>query len=284
MRKRLFLFILLSMIIFSKNEDTQLNIFDMRECRMSGIQTFNMNNKENSKIKEIRPINCLEKQQLGGNYYRDNEAVYLNATNSSLYGGWVWLDMLNPDTTVYLGRDYIKDDKYVYNYAGIIDGADVKTFEILEKSFYYSKDKAHVFYRGMEIEGSEPSSFEILDGGYAKDRHNVYYQKKKLEKADVKTFKMLKEGDYIYSKDRKYIYYRENIIKEADRKTFKALNFKYAKDKNYVYIHGIKIDEADTNTFKLYSGSDPEFKNIGKYYDSMDKNNYYSNGEVVNKK
>ena len=250
------------------------------ECVMSGVPPFL---KKDINSVNTGKINCSEKQRIGSEqslYYRDNSGVYLNATNSSLNGGWVYLEMLNPDETVYVDTDYVKDNKYVYNYARLIENADAETFTVLNQ--YYSKDKNRVFYRGNELQDLDPAVLEILNFSYAKDKNLVYYEKIKLKNADAKTFEVLKDG--VYGRDKKYIYYRENLVEKADYKSFEVLNFKYAKDKNFVYGYGKKLAGADVKTFKLYSGSDPEFKNIGEYYDSADKNNYYLNGDIIKKK
>lgn len=124
------------------------------ECKMSRFPNYKINEKigETNVINiNNKQIDCLNKQRIGeSNYYKDTTGVYLDATYSSLYAGWVWLEKLNPNTIVYLDQNYIKDDKYVYSYAGIIEGADAKSFQVLDKG--YSKDKNNVYFNGELID------------------------------------------------------------------------------------------------------------------------------------
>ena len=50
-------------------------------------------------------------------------------------------------------RDYGKDNKSVYFKDSKIDGADPKTFTILEQGYY--KDKRYVYFSGKRLEGSD---------------------------------------------------------------------------------------------------------------------------------
>jgi DKNYY family len=96
-----------------------------------------------------------------------------------------------------LGSFYFKDKNHVYDFNPMSDGgtiginwdADVKTFQVLESSFY-SKDRKHCYYRGNIIEGADINSFKVLDTSYswhiAYDKRNYYSSEKKLNLVGIK--------------------------------------------------------------------------------------------------
>lgn len=62
----------------------------------------------------------------------------------------------------------------------------------------YTKDSWTVFYRGYEVEGASPSSFEDLGSGYGKDAWKVFYQGLGIEGASPSSFRSFGDG---YAKD-----------------------------------------------------------------------------------
>ena len=66
---------------------------------------------------------------------------------------------------------------------------DLKTFQILESEFY-AKDKKNCYYRGRIIEGADLKSFKVLDKFYsfhtAYDKRNYYDCENKMELTDIK--------------------------------------------------------------------------------------------------
>ncbi len=71
--------------------------------------------------------------------------------------------------------------------AGLIEGADAESFELIDANF--AKDKKHVYGRvDMDtsiafkiIEGADPESFEPLDFPFAKDKNAVYNLNHRVE-------------------------------------------------------------------------------------------------------
>ena len=60
----------------------------------------------------------------------------------------------------------------------------------------YGKDRNHVYYEGVRLPGSHPSTFTFLGNRYAKDKNNVYYEGKIVEGADPATFKNIDPDGY----------------------------------------------------------------------------------------
>jgi DKNYY family len=88
------------------------------------------------------------------------------------------------DTTTFtiINSFYFKDKNYIYNFSPMWDGGsinlnsdiDLKTFQILECELY-AKDKNHCYHRGNIIEGADLKSFQVLDTGYS---YQIAYDKK----------------------------------------------------------------------------------------------------------
>jgi hypothetical protein len=96
-----------------------------------------------------------------------------------------------------LGTFYFKDKNHFYDFNPMADGGtiainpdiDIKTFQILESEFY-AKDKKHCYYRGRIVEGADLKSFKVLDTSYsfhtAYDKRNYYNCENKMELTDNK--------------------------------------------------------------------------------------------------
>ena len=102
--------------------------------------------------------------------------------------------------------------------------------------FGHAKDKNNAYYYGKKIEGAEAKTFDIIEPcafGFSRDNISVYYEDKKIPGSDPETFEIL--GENGYSKDKNNVYFENHIIDGADIKTFRALAGKIAEDKNNYY-------------------------------------------------
>ncbi|NUJ97363.1 hypothetical protein HGA92_01080 [Candidatus Gracilibacteria bacterium] len=185
-----------------------------------------------------------------------------------------------------------KDTNYVYYRGEKIMGADLATFEIINKD--YAKDRSSVYYGGKKIylyskiylnssgyysfpiNDSFPETFEIINDFYSRDISNIYYLKdendrfqgwEKIEGVDLETFEIINSE---YAKDKNNVYYKGEKIEGVDLETFEIINSEYAKDKNNVYYKGEKIEGVDLETFEI----------INSEY-AKDKNNVYFDGEKI---
>ena len=84
----------------------------------------------------------------------------------------------------------------------------------------YTKDSWTVFYRGYEVEGASPSSFEDLGSGYGKDAWKVFYQGLGIEGASPSSFRSFGDG---YAKDDWQVFYRGRKIENASSSSFENL-------------------------------------------------------------
>ena len=88
---------------------------------------------------------------------------------------------------------YAKDSKYIYYMGQAVEGADVKSFFVLDKGSVfdhnaYAIDKYKVYFGGKAIEGVDLATFEVFDDKIARDEFSVYYSGNKLSNIDIKTF------------------------------------------------------------------------------------------------
>ncbi len=134
---------------------------------------------------------------------------------------------------------YLIDKKKVYSFNTVsttpINDADPATFTLMKQNdktlLNYAIDKNHVFHYNHVIEGADPKTFSLLENGlnnsengFAKDSKHVYWNGDIVTEADVKTFKLLEPGKNSpewYGIDSKHVFHGKSILKNANPKTFK---------------------------------------------------------------
>lgn len=161
-----------------------------------------------------------------------------------------------------------KDDKHVFVYTEIIEGADLKSFELIGYDQRYSKDKNNVYFLSSAI-SQDITNFQLLGDGLAKDKQSVFRYGKSIKNADAGSFVNLGNN---YSKDKNKVYLAQpnreeplKIIEQANPETFEidATDPKKALDGNKIFYKGALLSEAGDS-----------FERIDDYY-SMDKTQVY---------
>ena len=255
-----------------------------------------INNK--FEIKKVNGANPKTFEVLEG-YAKDDKNIYLYLNK---------LDGVDVKTFKMLDYEMAKDKNGLYALDRVeiddevpyfkihklnIKGLDFQTFENINESEYYYKDKSNVYYKSDEnlykIESADIKTFEILDsdytgyGNFSKDKNNIYLNNKKLEGIDVKTFEKMqanlikdKNGIYKVEEDEgKHEFKIVPINARIDFKNLKNLDWGYFKvDKNIYYFDGDKfekIEGADANSFEKV-----EYSSLYK-----DKNYVYYNGKKI---
>lgn len=209
---------------------------------------------------------------------------------------------------------YAKDSKHVYlaylHEASQIDGADPKSFTILDQGGWYSKDQNHAYYIGAEIDGADAATFRTLSFGFARDVHRAFIGNLEIPISDIKSFEPLNIGngdepwkrqsnrfprsanwikkkttDLLasgWSRDASAVYYGARKLPNADSKTFKALSRFYGKDANNVFAGETVIARADAATFEIDPKAFNEFGiRLGPGPDARDKDHTYSDGKML---
>ncbi len=211
---------------------------------------------------------------------------------------------------------YVLIGGQVFYGSNVITGADVKSFYVLDGdvssgyrgslscdwSIYcpYAKDTMNVYFKGKIVQNADPKTFTLLGYGvnkgkdmstaqpnYGKDLENAYYKGNLIPRSDAGSFEPVKSGDYFfeYAKDSKNVYWKDELIFGADPLTFHTYDGqqayegctagRYSYDKNAVYYKNTIVKGADIKTFKVIIG-DGDF--------AEDKNNFYLNGQVTDRK
>lgn len=181
-------------------------------------------------------------------------------------------------------------------------------------------DDDRVYYDGRAVENSAPGSLEMRDG-YATDQINIYLRGQVVTDLDIPTFKMDgkmfvsdKNGVYLlqfeegpkkvplidresfkvyesnasdkFAED-KYHYFDSygGFLHVSGAKPnnqhYQDLNCRYFAFRSKVYYGLFEVPEADLGSFRTFEGADPIPGECSYPNYAIDKNNRYSNGQVV---
>ena len=183
----------------------------------------------------------------------------------------------DPTTFVLIGKGYTKDAYNVYYEENILPDALPASFKIVGGSHYlwYGKDQQSVFMNEMKIEGADPKTFRLIDNhSYSRDRKHIFYVGKVIAGADPDTFR---KSDFqhdgwasgkIYHQDKKHVFFDFTIIPESDVATFEILQPFFAKDKKHVYYEGKVIPLLNPASFRI----------IDAHYGNFEDDNYKYRG------
>jgi hypothetical protein len=199
---------------------------------------------------------------------------------------------------------YVAMSYHVYK----ISDADGSTFEVLTpKSGALSRDSKHVYYQGVALNGADPKSFIVLEKPFGKDSQNAFIGTVRIPVKDLPSWKPLQDGFFddgwprskedirpkdeskVYatgwSRDSSTLYYGNRPFSGADVETFVVLSSYYSKDKNHVFFADKIIVEADPSAFEVHDG--PYIKGTKIYTgggpDAHDSNYEYRSGKIYSK-
>lgn len=153
---------------------------------------------------------------------------------------------------------HVNDDRVYYwnafpGKAFQIDGADVSSFRVLDRS--YAKDASTVYLEGTPLAGADPATFELLDGELSKDAHAVYLSDGRVLSDDPAHFTILPNVDYyLFTEDARTVHVNANPIAGADPPTFRVLRGAYTQDSGSVYSFTDRIADADASSFEVLEG------------------------------
>src|SRR5690606_32551325 len=91
-----------------------------------------------------------------------------------------------------------------------IEEADIRTFEILDDSQGYAKDRNHVYLNGNVIPEANPATFELLEEQYTRDQNYVYLNER-IFSNDPVNFEFLSS---FLMRDSQHIYWSDKIISD----------------------------------------------------------------------
>jgi hypothetical protein len=166
----------------------------------------------------------------------------------------------------------------VYNDGKPIEGADGKTFKILDSRrhssrSHYALDKNHLYYDGKIVEDALAEDIvEAGSGGsdYFRNSQQVIYRDMVLQGAVADRFAVFDRfTDWAYSaSEGEYnVYYRGVLLPTVERDAFAPLNDFFATDKKRIFEgHTVVLMQADAASFELMSDHDFGKDNNHVYY------------------
>ncbi|QQS61626.1 MAG: DKNYY domain-containing protein [Candidatus Moraniibacteriota bacterium] len=181
-------------------------------------------------------------------YTKDNVDVY--------YSG-VIIENADPKTFEVINKTYAKDEKNIFFLGKAVDYLDAKTFELLDTDINVVRDK-NGWYRNLSLFipktcGEEPLNKNIRYGQYGyRDLKNGEFTFSFYEKYRY-TDQIEMVSDAYYKVEGKAIYHEECQLAGADVNAFEFVQNGFAKTKKNVYFKGNRIDGLDPSTLKVIS-------------------------------
>lgn len=168
----------------------------------------------------------------------------------------------------------------------IVPIGDFRTFRVLND--FYAADAKYVYYKNKVVEGADPKTFVVLDGGndYGQDKNRVYYQDCGTTIRNLDALKHRKMGNGLYETfhtDGKTVYNPKLMPMPVgtDYKTLHRVERyrDWYADKNRVYYENRLLPDANPHTFKIFPShyvSKDYVSNNNKDFDySYDGNRVY---------
>lgn len=183
-------------------------------------------------------------------YYNKNNPLHVADMGSfrQIDGSWA-VDRLNVyyiDLKAEIGKD-------------IVPIGDYSTFRVL--NHLYAVDAKCAYYKNKIVEGADPKTFVVLDGGndYGQDKNRVYYQDRGTTIRNLDALKHRNMGNGLYETfhtDGKTVYNPELMAMPVgtDFSTIHRVERyrDWYADKNRVYYENRLLSEAKPQTFKVF--------------------------------
>ena len=108
-------------------------------------------------------------------YFKKDKTIYFRDYHSVKWFNYSSWELKDVDKKSFrkVTKRFAKDKDHVYYEGVLVEGCDPNSAELVKKHYGYIKDKNHVFYRG-KILSNEPENFQVLLAGYSKDSRLVY--------------------------------------------------------------------------------------------------------------
>ena len=216
---------------------------------------------------------------------RGDKVIWNSWQGDGLFGKWSEFELANADGFKILEQNadpcpgYAINAHHVFCGTAIVDGAEVASFQILDKWSGLTKDAKHVFCGTTVIEGADPATFEYAGmWGLGRDKSDYYLVPSPLHVRDRASFKVLDanaygKDDHIWARDNLDYYVKNQATPIADPATFQVIQSWYAKDARQVYFGSTVLAGADAASFQGIGGESGEF--------AKDAGHVYWQGQVV---
>lgn len=196
---------------------------------------------------------------------RGDQVIWHSWRGDGLFGNWSESEMVEAAGFTILEPyqdpcpGYAKNAQHVFCGPSIMQGAEVATFQVMDKWNSLTKDAKHVYYRYTAIEGADAATFERADKVW-RDKADYYYRGSiPLHVRDWASFKVLNEkdsskDDVIWAHDKLDYYVEAKATPIADIASFQVIQSCYAKDAKQVYFGAGVLAGADPATFQGCGG------------------------------
>lgn len=152
-----------------------------------------------------------------------------------------------------LNKYYAADDKCVYYENNILEGADPKSFTILEGEYHYAKDKNRVYYKayGSPIRDLTALRHKNMEEGlwnaFHTDGKTVYNPKLLPMPLGTDFATIYRVEPYrVWYADKTHVYYENRLLPEANPRTFKVFSAHYISE----------VEVSSNNKSSTYSYDD----------------------------
>ena len=210
-------------------------------------------------------------------YYRQNNPLHIADMGSfrQIDGSWA----VDRQNVYFIGLEaHVGKD--------IVPIGDYSTFRVL--NHLYAVDAKCAYYKNKIVEGADPKTFVVLDGGndYGQDKNRVYYQDRvtTIRNLDALKHRNMSNGLYeTFHTDGKTVYNPELMAMPVgtDFSTIHRVERyrDWYADKNRVYYENRLLSEAKPQTFKVcpihYVSKDYVSNNNKDFNYSYDGNRVY---------
>ena len=183
-------------------------------------------------------------------YYRQNNPLHIADMGSfrQIDGSWA----VDRQNVYFIGLEaHVGKD--------IVPIGDYSTFRVL--NHLYAVDAKCAYYKNKIVEGADPKTFVVLDGGndYGQDKNRVYYQDRGTTIRNLDALKHRNMGNGLYETfhtDGKTVYNPELMAMPVgtDFSTIHRVERyrDWYADKNRVYYENRLLSEAKPQTFKVF--------------------------------
>ena len=183
-------------------------------------------------------------------YYRQNNPLHIADMGSfrQIDGSWA----VDRQNVYFIGLEaHVGKD--------IVPIGDYSTFRVL--NHLYAVDAKCAYYKNKIVEGADPKTFVVLDGGndYGQDKNCVYYQDRGTTIRNLDALKHRNMGNGLYETfhtDGKTVYNPELMAMPVgtDFSTIHRVERyrDWYADKNRVYYENRLLSEAKPQTFKVF--------------------------------
>ena len=192
-----------------------------------------------SKLKNVDRESFVE---VGNNYWKDNNLVYFEYETSlkPLKGNDV-------KSFVYL-EGYAKDESFAYYFGRPIKSCvNPLELKLIDSSNHlYAADNNQVYFDGVVLKDSDPSTWVLKDNYFSHDAKSAYYGSHKLPRVNIDSWVPNVDP---YSTDKDSVFYMGKKLKNSIPESWILLGNNFSRDSKSLYFCNNKLEKIDVRKF-----------------------------------